>query len=67
MKEKDYPRYLVQLDQIGTFPPQLLRSDEIAPARRESAAPAGNVEAIESGESELPMQKIVSLLLEPAI
>jgi hypothetical protein len=67
MKEKDHPRYLVQLNEVCTLAPQLLRSDEIASTRRERTAPTGNVEAIEARQTKLFMQKIVRLLLEPAI
>jgi hypothetical protein len=67
MKEKDHPRYLVQLNEVCTLAPQLLRSDEIASARRQSAVSAGNIEAIEARQTKLFMQKIVRLLLEPAI
>ena len=51
MKEQDHTRYLMQLDEIGAFLPQLLRSNEIAPARCECTASARYIESVEAGKT----------------
>jgi hypothetical protein len=67
VKEQDYARDFVKLDEIRAFPAELLRAQKIAPARCERTASTGYVESVEASEAELAMQEFVGLFLEPSV
>lgn len=57
----------MQLDQVRALAPELARAEKVAPARCQCATATRNVEPVEACEAELPMEELVSLLLETAI
>lgn len=67
MKEQDDARDFVKLDEIRAFSAELLRAKKIASARCECTASTGNVESVEARETQLAMQKLVGLFLEPSV
>ena len=57
----------MKLDEVGTLASELLRADEVASARGESATAPGHIEPIELREPELATEESVGGLLQTAV
>ena len=67
VKEKNHSRDLVQPDEIRALPAELVRTDEITPARRQRATAARNIESVKARQPKAMREKCVSLFLKPAV
>lgn len=67
VEQQNHAPHFVKLDQIRALGSHLNCAEEIRSARCERAASTGNVEAIETGEAQLSVKKLVGLILKPAV
>lgn len=67
MKEQDDVFDLVQADEISALLPELLSAKEIAATRCERATASGYIEAIKTPQPEPDVEKLVRLVLQPAV
>ena len=67
MKKKNHALDFMKLHKICALPPQLLRAQKIATARRECSAASGHVQSIETGKAEMHVKELVGLFLKASV